>query len=160
MLKWEQERNVFLRKQKGETGSELLCKMDITEKLSGRKGRKDGERKDYRINISFIWSRKKRDYDSSHDFGHDLPELKYKCTPGFHVIFSLTRSLCHLRDNIMLSCSVVSDSLQPHGMQHHVPLPMFICVWGFSRQEYWSGLPCPPPGDHSFQGIESRYPTL
>ena len=19
--------------------------------------------------------------------------------------------------------------------------------WGFSRQEYWSGLPCPPPGD-------------
>ena len=20
---------------------------------------------------------------------------------------------------------------------------------GFSRQEYWSGLPCPPPGDHS-----------
>ena len=19
---------------------------------------------------------------------------------------------------------------------------------GFSRQKYWSGLPCPPPGDH------------
>lgn len=45
MLKWEQERNVFLRKQKGETESELLCKMETTEKLSGRKGRKDGERK-------------------------------------------------------------------------------------------------------------------
>ena len=25
---------------------------------------------------------------------------------------------------------------------HQGPLPM-----GFSRQEYWSGLPCPPPGD-------------
>ena len=25
---------------------------------------------------------------------------------------------------------------------------------GFSRQEYWSGLPCPPPGDLSNQGIE------
>ena len=25
---------------------------------------------------------------------------------------------------------------------HQVPLSM-----GFSRQEYWSGLPCPPPGD-------------
>ena len=25
---------------------------------------------------------------------------------------------------------------------------------GFSRQEYWSGLPCPPPGDLPNQGIE------
>ena len=25
---------------------------------------------------------------------------------------------------------------------------------GFSRQEYWSELPCPPPGDLSHPGIE------
>ena len=25
---------------------------------------------------------------------------------------------------------------------------------GFSRQEYWSGLPCPPPGDLPDPGIE------
>ena len=25
---------------------------------------------------------------------------------------------------------------------------------GFSRQEYWSGLLCPPPGDLSDSGIE------
>ena len=25
---------------------------------------------------------------------------------------------------------------------------------GFSRQEYWSGLPCPPPGDLPAPGIE------
>ena len=25
---------------------------------------------------------------------------------------------------------------------------------GLSRQEYWSGLPCPPPGDLSNPGIE------
>ena len=25
---------------------------------------------------------------------------------------------------------------------------------GFSRQEYWNGLPCPPPGDLPDQGIE------
>ena len=25
---------------------------------------------------------------------------------------------------------------------------------GFSRQEYWSGLPCPPPGDLSDVEIE------
>ena len=27
-------------------------------------------------------------------------------------------------------------------------------LWGFSRQEYWSGLPCPPPGDLPDSGIE------
>ena len=25
---------------------------------------------------------------------------------------------------------------------------------GFSRQEYWSGLPCPPPGDLPNPGME------
>ena len=30
------------------------------------------------------------------------------------------------------------------------PLPM-----GFSRQEYWSGLPCPPPGDLPNLGVET-----
>ena len=33
------------------------------------------------------------------------------------------------------SCSVVSDSLRPHGLQQAPP------SMGFSRQEYWSGLP-------------------
>ena len=31
---------------------------------------------------------------------------------------------------------------------------------GFSRQEYWSGLPCPPPGDLPNPGIESGSPAL
>ena len=31
---------------------------------------------------------------------------------------------------------------------------------GFSRQEYWSGLPCPPPGDLLDPGIEPRSSTL
>ena len=35
------------------------------------------------------------------------------------------------------------------------PLPK-----GFSRQEHWSGLPCPPPGDLPNSGIEPRSPTL
>ena len=30
---------------------------------------------------------------------------------------------------------------------------------GFSRQEYGSGLPCPPPGDLPDPGIEPRSPT-
>ena len=28
-------------------------------------------------------------------------------------------------------------------------------IHGFSRQEYWSGLPCPPPGDLPEPGTES-----
>ena len=56
----------------------------------------------------------------------------------------------------MLSCSVISDSLQPHGVQP-TRLP---CPWGFSRQEYWSRLPCPLPGDLPNPGIEPKSPAL
>ena len=31
---------------------------------------------------------------------------------------------------------------------------------GFSRQEYWSGVPFPSPGDLPDPGIEPRSPTL
>ena len=37
---------------------------------------------------------------------------------------------------------------------------MGLCLWGFSRQEYWSGLPCPPPGNLPNPGIEPRPPAL
>ena len=30
---------------------------------------------------------------------------------------------------------------------------------GFSRQEYWSGLPCPSPGDHLNPGIKTTSPV-
>jgi len=30
----------------------------------------------------------------------------------------------------------------------------------FPRSEYWSGLPCPPPGDLLNLGIEPRSPAL
>ena len=55
------------------------------------------------------------------------------------------------------SRSVVSDSLRPHGLYvaHQAPPSM-----GFSRQEYWSGLPFPSPGDLPDPGIEPRYPAL
>ena len=38
---------------------------------------------------------------------------------------------------------------------HHSPLSV-----GFSRQEYWSGLPFPPPGDLLNPGIEPASPAL
>ena len=43
----------------------------------------------------------------------------------------------------------------PWTVAHQAPLYM-----GFSRQEYWSGLPCPPPGDLPSLGIKPGSPTL
>ena len=47
------------------------------------------------------------------------------------------------------SCSVVSDSATPWTVAYQAPLSM-----GFSRQEYWSGLPLPSPGDNPDPGIK------
>ena len=41
-----------------------------------------------------------------------------------------------------LSLSRVQLSVTPWTVPRQAPLSL-----GFSRQEYWSGLPCPPPGD-------------
>ena len=38
--------------------------------------------------------------------------------------------------------------------------PNTLCLWAFSRQEYWSGFPCPPSGDLPNPGIECRSPAL
>ena len=56
----------------------------------------------------------------------------------------------------VLSCSVASDSLRLHGLQ----LSRLLCPWGFSRHEYWSGFPCPSPGDLPNPGIKPRSPAL
>ena len=49
----------------------------------------------------------------------------------------------------MLVALVVSDSATPWTVAHQAPLSM-----GFSRQEYWSGLPYSPPEDLPDPGIE------
>ena len=51
------------------------------------------------------------------------------------------------------SHSVMSNSLRPHG--HQAPPSM-----GFSRQEYWSGLPFPSPGNLIIGEIEIDMYTL
>ena len=42
----------------------------------------------------------------------------------------------------------------PWAVVHQAPLSM-----GFSRQECWSGLPCPPPGDLFNPGIQPESPV-
>ena len=44
---------------------------------------------------------------------------------------------------------VLKTLCNPTDHSHQAPLSM-----GFSRQEYWSGLPCPPAGDLPDPGIE------
>ena len=53
----------------------------------------------------------------------------------------------------LLSC--VQLFATPWTVAYQAPLSM-----EFSRQEYWSGLPFPSPGDLPHPGIEPRSPTL
>ena len=73
-----------------------------------------------------------------------------------HSFFFLNCSFLKAIEGSVFTCSDVSDSLQLCEQQ---PTSL-LCPWGFSRQEYWSGLPCPPPGDLPNPGIEPRSPTL
>ena len=69
---------------------------------------------------------------------------------------TITSYLTFIIIHAVLSHSVTSDSLQPHGLQ----LARLLCLWRFLRQEYWSRLPCSPPGDLPNPGIKPRSPIL
>ena len=55
-------------------------------------------------------------------------------------------------------------------LSHFSRVQLFVTLWtiarqaplslGFSRQEYWSGLPCPPPRGLPQSGIKPRSPAL
>ena len=55
----------------------------------------------------------------------------------------------------MKSLSRVQLFVTPWTVAYQAPQSM-----EFSRQEYWSGLPFPSPGDLPNPGIEPRSPTL
>ena len=80
------------------------------------------------------------------------PPMSLSCAPFTHYLFKRIYSLTCAA----LSHSAVSDSLQPHGLQPS----RLLCLWGFSRQEYSSGMPCNPPGDLPNPGIEPRSATV
>ena len=69
-------------------------------------------------------------------------------------------SVCppHSRVKIFCVCQLLSRVRlfeTPWTVAHQAPLSM-----EFSRQEYWSGLPCPSPGDLPDLRIEPRSSTL
>ena len=108
------------------------------------------------VYFSHFWSLKFQDQgaDGSASVEGPLPGLQT-------AVFSeggdqRERTKAHIPSCAVLGRLVVSDSLQPHGLQPS----RLLCPWGFSRQEYWSGLPCPPPGDLPNPEIEPRSPAL
>ena len=68
----------------------------------------------------------------------------YFLTPIRMVKILFKNSVC------MLSYLIVSDCVTPWTIAHEAPLSM-----GFSRQEYWTGLPFPSSGDLPDPRIES-----
>ena len=83
------------------------------------------------------------DLSGAHSVTSFRPQLRGLPNLSNHV---LLHTLC-----CVLSCfSHVQLSATPWTAAHQAPLSM-----GFSRQEYWSGLPCPPPGGLPDPGIES-----
>ena len=68
-----------------------------------------------------------------------------------HTVYILLLKL-ESESEVAQSCPTLCDLWT---VTHQAPLSM-----GFSRQEYWSGLPFPSPGDLPDPGIEPRSPTL
>ena len=76
-----------------------------------------------------------------------------------HVLKELMVECLELAGHIACMCvcvwSVVTDSATPWAVARQAPLSM-----GFPRQEHWSGLPFPSPGDLPNPGIEPGSPAL
>ena len=79
--------------------------------------------------------------------GHDSDSMGLEscCLDTNH--FSSSYSLCCA---VLCLVAPLCLTLRSHGLQ---PASL-LCHWGFSRQEYWSRLPCPPPGDLPDPGIK------
>ena len=66
---------------------------------------------------------------------------------------SLRLQFPHLSGGLVIKLCL---TLQSHGLQP----TRLLCLWGFSRQEYWSGLPFPSPGELPDPGMEPTDPHL
>ena len=72
------------------------------------------------------------------------------CT-AFYIVYEKNYFFCE----VLKSLSRIRLFVSPWTVAYQAPQSM-----EFSRQEYWSGLPFPSPGDLPNPGIEPRPPTL
>ena len=85
------------------------------------------------------------------------------------VITFKSSALSQLCQGFFLTCCSLSMCLCACVLSHFSCVQLFASLWtvahlaplsmGFSRQEYWSELPCLPPGDLSNPGIEPAFPA-
>ena len=74
----------------------------------------------------------------------------------FHVVsYELCWDLEILCASVLSHFSRVWLFVTPQTVARQAPLSM-----RFFRQEYWNGLPCPPPGDLLNPGIKRSFPSL
>ena len=89
-----------------------------------------------------------------HSFAHNylIPESLVENTilSPFNFLNTLVKN--HVSVLSHFSHAQLCTTLQT--VVHQTPLSM-----GFSRQEYWNGLPCPPPGDLPDPEIEPASPA-
>ena len=82
---------------------------------------------------------------------------------------SLVKHLVHSGYFANIKGTKIKDTVQARILSHVIHVQLFVTLWtvahqaplsmGFSRQEYWSGLPFPPPGDLPDPGIEPMIPA-
>ena len=83
------------------------------------------------------------------------PKKKKKPTAGRHFLGQNSSPFALSPWSEVKSLSRVRLFATPWTIAYQAPLSM-----GFSRQEYWSGLPFPSPGDLPYPGIKPRSPAL
>ena len=85
-----------------------------------------------------------------------LTESKRLFYTSVSLLLSRIQGYCyHLSSEVVKSLSHVRLFATPWTVAYQAPPSM-----GFSRQEYWSGLPLPSPGDLPDPGIESGSPAF
>ena len=85
-----------------------------------------------------------------------LYTFKYVCNSTSCIIYSKKS----YSTRAVLVLSLVSQCCLTLCCPMDCSSPGSLCLWGFSTQEYWSGLPCPPLWDLPNPGIKTRFPTL
>ena len=80
------------------------------------------------------------------------------CTNSFPVILSLQHfSLLIGNGQCVRACVLSRFSFVQLFVTLWTVAPQSPLSMGFSRQEYWNELPCPPPGDLPYPGIEPAF---
>ena len=98
-----------------------------------------------------IWGMEERLFQAGSSRCRESPEIRKireKYLRNWETLYMVACAVCLVAQ----SCPTLCESMDCN-------LPG-SCPWEFSRQGYWSGLPCPPPGDLPNPRIEPRSPAL